>query len=505
MKRIDALISLVNTLGRTERRAFAMRYMSGKELSGYGLIFNLIAREGLIDSQHIRSRYAEKFSDSAFDSQVKYLFSLITDMLVDFRCASDETFSLMKKISIAVLLFDRSLYDEALELLAEVIDRGRALEQHELVMLAQKMELEFQLSLDFPRISEGELFARHNLQRKLIKRIDSISSHASLYHLLRHRMNNIGSIKSPAQQKMLSDLVVSEHYAFSTDTNKAFELERNHKMFQASYLLETGDMQGAIGIYADLHNQFMANPHLQTSSVMTGHLNVVEGIFKVLRYHRRYDEIGNFIKSLEPLTHNLTQSAKSDIMHIIAVYSVVPYIDTGYFDVAEQIYNKYQSAQVHLDSPPTPLRQAELLFCEAIIHIGLGRLKPANRTLQKIMSFTAFSRLPIGRAAQLLRLATLFDLGDSDLMAYEARKISRRLGNGSQGVEKFMLRFLNTGIPVMRKQRLALLKKMDNPMQLLKNDRYERQMLTLFDFTAWVKAKLTGESLGEILKNNSLT
>jgi uncharacterized metal-binding protein len=64
-----------------------------------------------------------------------------------------------------------------------------------------------------------------------------------------------------------------------------------------------------------------------------------------------------------------------------------------------------------------------------------------------------------------------------------------------------VIKFLSGGeVPAVTTIRLALWKKINTSFDKIRTDKYERQQLKLFDFSAWIEAKLKKKPLGEILK-----
>ena len=75
----------------------------------------------------------------------------------------------------------------------------------------------------------------------------------------------------------MNDLMVNELYiAASSDAEGNFELTRNHKLFQANYLMGAGDYRAALNSYKELNSlfeqnqQFWSNPPIYYLSVLEG-------------------------------------------------------------------------------------------------------------------------------------------------------------------------------------------------------------------------------------------
>lgn len=57
----------------------------------------------------------------------------------------------------------------------------------------------------------------------------------------------------------------------------------------------------------------------------------------------------------------------------------------------------------------------------------------------------------------------------------------------------------------MLKDREAFWEKLSPEIQELYNDKYENQLLRLFDFTAWIESKIRKEKLSEVLRWHTKT
>lgn len=70
--------------------------------------------------------------------------------------------------------------------------------------------------------------------------------------------------------------------------------------------------------------------------------------------------------------------------------------------------------------------------------------------------------------------------------------------------ERIILWFLNKrNIPILKKDREAFWEKLSPEIHELYNNKYESQLLRLFDFTAWMESKIRKEKLSEVLRARS--
>ena len=70
--------------------------------------------------------------------------------------------------------------------------------------------------------------------------------------------------------------------------------------------------------------------------------------------------------------------------------------------------------------------------------------------------------------------------------------------------EHIILHFLNKrDLPILKKDRETLWEKLSPEINSLHNDKYENQLLRIFDFTAWIEAKILKEKLSDVLARHS--
>jgi len=100
----------------------------------------------------------------------------------------------------------------------------------------------------------------------------------------------------------------------------------------------------------------------------------------------------------------------------------------------------------------------------------------------------------------------LNEFGDHNLIASEIRSIKREVKGYIKGyqIEKIMLSYLNKlKEPISNRTREILWQKADGQLQLFRNDVFERQVLKIFDFTAWIESKIKKIALEDVIMNNT--
>ncbi len=114
--------------------------------------------------------------------------------------------------------------------------------------------------------------------------------------------------------------------------------------------------------------------------------------------------------------------------------------------------------------------------------------------------------LPLMKTIRLCRLLVYYELGEYDILQSESKSLKRKLTSSKENAyktEKFVLWFINSvKIPPLSTDRKKLYQKLSPKMDEITNDKYERQLLYIFDFIAWVKSKILRIKLADAIRQS---
>ena len=158
MTNAEALILLVRTLSKNEKRSFRL---GKKSTADYIVLFDLIDKDELITVDGLKEAFENKGKGAVFNVTVTYLYKLLLDKLLALRQNQDSDYSLMTQILKAKILFEKSIFPAALEILEKVKHDAAALEKNEALIMASRLELDYLHYLNMPDISEEDLINRH--------------------------------------------------------------------------------------------------------------------------------------------------------------------------------------------------------------------------------------------------------------------------------------------------------------------------------------------------------
>jgi hypothetical protein len=502
MIKSEALIFLINSMSKPEKKAFTIASSGSGIIPDYLKMYQIIIKDKSISPESLRKVFMKSSPGASYDTTIKYLYKWLLDIMLELREEQDGYYSLYNKILKARILFEKSLFKECFNLLQKVIEKAKELENYNALLIASKLELEYLLVLNLPDIDEKTLLNKQFSINETLRFIQKVNQQSSLYELLKHRMTYKGNVRSEKQKTELNDLVVSEMSIVASSNLENFEIKKLHQLFQANYLISVGDHKSALRAYYELNSLFENNKQLWANPPVY-YLLTLEGVLESLRGIRNYDGMPYFIEQLKKL-ESPSVNFKANVTCLSFLYELFPSLDNGDFKSCESIIQKYQDnlfTKINLLSLP---RQAEFNLYTSLVYIGLKDFHKAREALNQIILIGKnYYNLPLYRTIRLVNLMLLFEMNDTVRIKSETRSIRRDMHEIEKGyrIERIMLNFVNKNLPAYLQKREELWTKMYPELEELRNDVFEHQVIKIFDFTAWMESKIMKIPLSETLMN----
>ena len=501
MLKSESLIHLINNLTKQEKKEFSL-YISNKPEKDYIFLFRLIDDKKVSDPEELKMSFLTAKPTSSFNTVVIYLFDLLIDILTRLRTEQDSYYLLFNELLHARVLYEKSMYQECFQVLKKVKEKAVYYENHFALLVAQRLELNYLLTLDFEDMDEQKLLNKQYKMNNTLKSIRQLNEQSSLYELLKYRMINRGASRSLEETQKLDDLVTSEISIVASAGVENFEIKKNHQLFQANYFITVGDYKAAFNSFVELNKLFEENSHLWNNPPVY-YLMTVEGMLESLRIMHNYEGMNYFIEKLTKLS-SPSSSFQLNVTYVIFIYRLFSFIDAGDFDKAGMWIAEHQASLIDKMLLLKEQQQAEMSLYIALIHLGNGEYRKARKRLSATIGRGHLYSLPLFRTIRIVNVMIHYELGDVDYIQSEIRSIKREMSKNkgyNLKVESFLLKFLNYSFAdTNRKKRAQIWESMAEEVHALYADKYETQILRKFDFVAWVEAKIFEVPLSDILK-----
>jgi hypothetical protein len=484
-----------------EKKAFRIRSSRNKASADYIILYDVIEKNRELPTSLLLAEFLKARPGASVETTVKYLFELLLDTMLELKKEQDSFYFLFNKILKAKILYEKSLFDECFGLLDDIIEQAEKYENYYAMLLASRLDLDYQLALNFPNLNEKTLLKKQFRLNEALKYVRKINEQSSLYENLKHRIVYKGHARSQKQKDELNDLVYSEISIVASQNVDNFEISKLHQLFQSNYLISVGDYQSALNSYVELNNLFEANKHLWSNPPVY-YLHTLEGVLESLRGIHNYDGMTYFINQLKSIDSQ-SASFRINLTCIIYLYELFPFLDRGDFTASMSLMNLYKDILFDKLFTLNRARQAELCLYTALTYFGNSEYHNAHKFLnQIILRGKNYFYLPLYRTIRLVNLIILYKLGDFDLIKYEIRSMKRDLLDAAKDykIERFLFKFLSKQLPATLQKREQLLEKTMKEFSEIHQDIFEKQILRIYDFTAWVESILRKVPLSEILK-----
>ena len=484
MLKSESLIQLVNNLTKQEKKEFSL-YITNKSEKDYIFLFRLIDDKKISDPEELKKSFLTVKPTSSFNTVVVYLFDLLISILTRIRTEQDSYYLLFNELLHARVLKEKAIYYE----------------NYFALLVAQRLELNYLLTLDFENMDEQKLLNKQYKINNTLKNIRQLNEQSSLYELLKYRMINKGVSRSLKETHDLDDLVTSEISIVASTGIENFEIKKNHQLFQANYFITVGDYRAAFNSFVELNKLFEENIHLWNDPPVY-YLMTVEGMLESLRIMHNYEGMDYFIEKLARLS-SPSSSFQLNVTYVIFIYRLFSFIDVGNFKMAGTWVDEYQASLLDKILLLKEQQQAEISLYIALTHLGNGEYRKARKRLSTTIGRSHLYSLSLFRTIRIVNVMIHYELGDVDYIQSEVRSIKREMSKNKRHnlkVESFLLKFLNYSFTDKnRKKQVEIWKSVEEEIHALHEDKYEIQILRRFDFTAWVKAKIFNLSLGDVL------
>ncbi|MEG0889621.1 MAG: hypothetical protein RSH25_14245 [Bacteroides sp.] len=506
MLKSESLIQLVNSLAKQEKKEFS-KYISNKQDKDYIFLFKLIDEKKVTDPEELKWCFLKERPVSSFNTVVVYLFNLLIEILTKLRVEQDSYYILFNELLHARVLYEKSMYPECLHILKKVKEKAIYYENHFALLMAQRLELNYLLTLDFGELDEKKLLNKQYKMKNTLKSISQLNEQSSLHELLKYRMINRGVSRSLVETQMLDDLVTSEISIVASAGVENFEIKKNHQLFQANYFIVVGDYKAAFNSFVELNKLFEENSHLWHNPPVY-YLMTVEGMLESLRIVNNYEGMNYFIEKLEKLS-STSSSFQLNVAYVIFIYRLFSFIDQGEFEKADEWVVGNQTSLIDKTDLLKDQQQAVMLLYIALTHLCNGEFRKAKKKLALTVGRGNLYSLSLFRTIRLVNMMIHYELGDIDYIQSETRSIKREMAKNKElslEVELFLLKFLNYSFVANdKKSRSDAWKQMEGEVNTLYQNKYQNQILHKFDFVAWVESKILNVPLSEIFKRKQLS
>ncbi len=474
-----------------EKRYFKLNTGKGVGGKDYLRLFELLSEEGIPD-ELLRQKAQSAFDPIALDSLSRYLTDQLTDCLIQLKINKDPLFQLYQGIMRVKVLQERSLQTESDKKLLKLRQKASELEQPSIQYIAYRLELDRWNATGFATITDQELVDQQMKARELLKGMNYIQDHYSLFEMMKFRLLQGGQILADSDKKKLNDLMLSELVLMAGKHQNNFTTQKLHLLFQSYFLTTIGDFESAVKTYHSLNKVFEDHLHLLDHPPLD-YLAALEGILNSLRRVDKWDDTDYYLGKLMQLDQSdYPEYFRYQVKKTVAINGLSRLLNKGDLAGCLQLINQLDKDVVESYSRLNEEKQWELYFFISVVYYRNGALKKAHRYLSKVLQQHQLqANWLVCKAVRLLDMIIYYEQGDTDYLAYEIRTYTRFFKKENRSllkVEELVIRLFQAKPAIERKAMPQVQeKKLRRLIAEIQTDKYEWQLLAYFDFRKWVE------------------
>lgn len=505
MDKNNNLFDLIRSMNKTEKRYFKLESSkySERKSNNYIRLFNAIEKQPTYNGTLLKSQFAGEKLGKNLSAQKYQLYELILKSLNNFHLNSSQNSKMLQMIGFANLLFERGLYNQC----DKAMQKARKLDSvnNKLLfeMLLLRME-ERNINVGFHSSKLKEQFDQLYLAQKTKgnEYLDFIE--------VRHLRNTLsyydqlGFPRNKKEESMLREL--GKHPIMQKDENRLPIITQKILIEgKALYFELLGDLSKAIS-YSYKHLAILSKSDLNLLE-WREYIIACNNILIKLNKNRQYNESLKIISQLKALNDSSTiiKSQELGVRLFKAIYSneFDIYTKTGDHKTA---INTIEAIEKQLEKNKRALefRNTVVFYYSFGVTYFIGKnYRRSIYWFNKIINHPEKNtRSDLRAFAKIISLIIHFELKNDSNIPYYIKSLSKqkRLFKAETMIIDIILGYQKGLSKTDMKNKFIKLK---HDLLLLKNDKFEKEAYTYFDFISWAESKIQNRLFAEILKEKT--
>ncbi len=500
----DHLIELIRSLTKAEKRHFKLfsSRLQRQEGTQFIKLFDILEKIKEIDDDLIRKKLGN-IAGVKYANLKRNLYSNVLTSLRLVHASKKVDLEIREQIDYSRILYGKGLYLQSLRLLERI--KAVASNHNQEILLLEIIE--FEKLIESRHITRSHKDRTNQLSEESGRLTEIISNAVKLSNLkllMYGKYVQMGHVRSVKDEKIIQQFfkanlpktpptrlntidLISYHqcqvwyYFILLDFNQCLEHATKWKeLFEAKLFLIDRDPDSYMHA---MHYVLTCSYNLKQYSVF----------LKTLRDLEKYREI-NYNRFNE----------NSKILSFVYVHTsrFHMYFLEGRFKEGMEIVPKTLKRLEKYSEKLDEHRVLVFYFKIAWMYIGVGDHRSASTFLDKIIDLKSIAlREDLQGYARLLNLVAHYEMGNKGLLSYLVRSSNYFLKkmHDLNKVQKAILHFFNRLMNADSAKEKELFHAFLPELQALSRDHYEQQAFIYFDIISWVKSKVHGIPLSQVI------
>ena len=504
----DALFQLVKSLEKSEKRNFKLfvkRNSASEELK-ITQVFDALDKMPEYNEETLMKR-TRGITKQQLPNIKAHLYRQILTSLRLLDGSANSEIHLHEMMDYASILYNKGLYIQSLRTLERLKEYARDHNQQTFLLQALFFEKKIealhitrsmqdradQLSAESNRVSE-------NLG--LIGRLSNLSLQLYSWYIRHGHARNA------------RDAAAVKQYF---EVNLPPQTENLHGFYERLYLFQSYCWYAFIGQdlllyyryaqkWVDVFEENKPMISIETAHYIKGMHNLLGAHFDLQNYKKFNEALRIFEKFYHSdlVEHNINNKIQTFIYLYISKLN--KHFMEGTFSeglkMVPYIEEKLKEYEIYMD------RHRVLVFYYKIasLYFGSGDNEKAIEFLNKIINWKVDLRTDLQCYSRLLHLIAHYELGNYDLMQYLVKSVYRFMAKmeNLSGVEEEIFKFLRKSFSLSRPMIRKSFSELERKLEKYKDNKYETRAYMYLDVISWLKSKMEGVPVQQVIRERFL-
>lgn len=501
----ENVFDLVKSMSKAEKRNFKLyaTRLAGNEQAKFIVLFDHLDSVDEYDEGKVLEKCP--ITKQQLPNMKAHLYKQI---LVSIRLLSVNhsiPMQLREQLDFARILYDKGLYRQSTKILEKVHAQAEQMHQHTILLDIIHFEKQIEtinVAKDMGSKAEA-LAAQVDAVNGNIDVMNHLSTTALQLYSLHQKLGYARSQKD-------KDLITSYFWS-------KLDLFANKKM---SFMEQLYYYEAMAWYYYIKHNFVMSykyacrwvalfdrEPRMKEilyDSFLKGFSRLLEGLYMMRKYHKfvdRLDQFGDVCELVAELNDNAVMLSRQTLLE----NRMNRHFLEGSFDEGVLVVRDVDAYVGKFSRQISQNNKMLLYYKAACLFFGNGNYSKCMEYLSKVTSTRDPQiRRDLQCYAKILLLICSYELGLDHNMEYQIRSVYSFLVkmNDMHEVQKEMLSFLKRLNTIYESDLGGELRKLYERLKTLESHPYERRSFYYLDVISWLESKITGASVGEIIRQN---
>jgi hypothetical protein len=506
----DALFQLIKSLKQSEKRYFNMLgEVEGSELK-YLILFEIIDSQDNYDEKEIL-RKAPEIKKNQLSNLKAHLYKKLLQSIRQYNQKSVIDIQIRELIDHAQLLFNRSLYDQCVDILKKAKKKAQKIDNLELQLEILKWE---KIILMQTIGSDTEARVNRIIEdvSDVNQRINNVNTFTNLTAKLNSVYTKIGYIRSQSDLDSINSIINSSITNLSEDNLSLNEKISLYNLYSGYYFFIQDFEQGYQYSlkWVRLYDQNKDLRNSRTESYLHAINSLMIGQYKLNKYKkfvntsRRLREIRHYPKNL------INENIRLKLLKYTYVHEFNRIFMLGDFKAGVSLMNRIKPGLEYFIDQLDNHSRIILFYKVACLYFGNDNYHEAVLWLNRILNLESVDlREDIHSFARILNLICHYEMGNMDVIDYYIRSAYRFMlkKDDLYRYQKAILNFLRKLSGEFSEEDLIPeFEKLLKILSPLQDKPFEKRAFIYFDIISWLESKIEGKRVQDIIagKANNL-